>query len=135
MRPYPTNSGNSVGFSTAGDTGAQQARLNSTRAFWDPTYTDASGQFPQPNYITDSNYTASCSVPQQAPQLIPMMKKWVANDYPGTKLAIDEYNWGGQEAINGALAQADILGIFGREGLDLGAFWPTPDPTHAGSRH
>jgi hypothetical protein len=126
---YPTNSGNSVGFSTAGDTGAQKARLNSTRAFWDPTYTDASGQFPQPNYSTDSNYTASCSVPQQAPQLIPMMKKWVANDYPGTKLAIDEYNWGGQEAINGALAQADILGIFGREGLDLSALWGAPDPT------
>ena len=44
-----------------------------------------------------------------------MMKKWVANDYPGTKTAITEYNWGGQEHINGALAQADILGIFGRE--------------------
>ena len=29
------------------------------------------------------------------------------------------------EAINGAVTQADILGIFGREGLDLGAFWPT----------
>ena len=57
-----------------------------------------------------------------------MMRKWVANDYPGTKLAITEYNWGGQEAINGALAQADILGIFGREGLDLGTLWGPPDP-------
>ena len=126
---YPTGSGNSVAFATAGDTGAQQARLNSTRVFWDPTYKDASNQFPQPNYITDSNYTASCSPPQQAPQLIPMMKNWVAADYPGTKLAIDEYNWGGMESINGALAQADILGIFGREGLDLGTMWPTTDPS------
>ena len=58
-----------------------------------------------------------------------MMKSWVANDYPGTKLAIDEYNWGGLESINGALAQADILGIFGREGLDLGTFWPKDVPT------
>ena len=57
-----------------------------------------------------------------------MMKKWVANDYPGTKLAITEYNWGGQEHINGALAQADILGIFGREGLDIGTLWGPPDP-------
>ncbi len=56
------------------------------------------------------------------------MKKWVANDYPGTKLAITEYNWGGQEHINGALAQADILGIFGREGLDIGTLWGPPDP-------
>jgi len=58
-----------------------------------------------------------------------MMRQWVANDYPGTKLAIDEYNWGGMESINGALAQADILGIFGREGLDVGTMWPTSDPS------
>jgi len=64
----------------------------------------------------------------QAPQVIPMMKGWVAKDYPGTKTAITEYNWGGQEHINGALAQADILGIFGREGLDIGTLWGPPDP-------
>jgi hypothetical protein len=126
---YPASSGNSVAITTAGDTGAQQARLNSTRAFWDTTYTDASGNYPQPNYTTDPNYTKSCSPPQQPPQLIRMMKTWVANDYPGTKTAIDEYNWGGMESINGALAQADILGIFGREGLDLGTMWPTTDPS------
>jgi hypothetical protein len=54
-----------------------------------------------------------------------MLKTWVKNDYPGTKIAIDEYNFGGLESINGAVTQADILGIFGREGLDLGAFWPS----------
>jgi hypothetical protein len=105
----------------------QQARLNSTRVFWDSTYTDPNYQ--QPNYTTDLNYTTSCSPPAQAPQVIPMMMGWVAKDYPGTKLAIDEYNWGGLESINGALAQADILGIFGREGLDLGTFWPTTNPS------
>jgi hypothetical protein len=31
------------------------------------------------------------------------------------------------EHINGALAQAEILGIFGREGLDLAALWNYPD--------
>jgi len=116
-----------LGLTTAGDTQAQEARLNSTRVFWDPTYTDPN--FPQPNYTTDPNYTAGCNTPLQAPQVIPMMKQWVANDYPGTKLAITEYNWGGQEHINGALAQADILGIFGREGLDIGTLWGAPDPT------
>jgi hypothetical protein len=126
---YPTGSGNGLGLNSAGDTGAQQARLNSTRAFWDPTYTDASGNYPQPNYSTDPNYTKNCNPPQQAPQLIRMMKTWVANDYPGTKTSIDEYNFGGMEAINGALTQADILGIFGREGLDLGMMWPTEDPS------
>jgi len=118
--------GNSVAFTTAGDTGEQQARLDSTRAFWDPTYTDGGNQ--QPNYTTDANYTSSCNPPAQATQLIPMLKQWVAKDYPGTKTAIDEYNWGGQEHINGAIAQADILGIFGREGLNIGALWGIPDP-------
>ncbi|MGB6973224.1 MAG: glycoside hydrolase family 44 protein [Terracidiphilus sp.] len=119
--------GSSLGFATAGDTGAQEARLNSTRVFWDPTYTDPN--YPQPNYITDANYTSSCNTPLQAPEVIPMMRNWVSTDYPGTKLAITEYNWGGQESINGALAQADILGIFGREGLDIGTLWGAPDPT------
>jgi len=119
--------GSSVAFTTAGDTGAQQARVNSTRVFWDPTYTDPN--YPQPNYITDPNYTSSCSPPAQAPQLIPMMQQWVASDYPGTKTAITEYNWGGQEHINGAVAQADILGIFGAYGLDVGTLWGPPDTT------
>jgi hypothetical protein len=117
--------GSSVAFTTAGDTGEQEARVNSTRVFWDPTYTDPN--YPQPNYTTDPNYTTSCSPPAQAPQLIPMMQTWVAKDYPGTKTAITEYNWGGQEHINGAVTQADILGIFGEYGLDLGALWGVPD--------
>ena len=57
------------------------------------------------------------------------MQAWVANDYPGTKTAISEYNWGGQEHINGALAQADLLGIFGQYGLDLATLWGPPDAT------
>ena len=119
--------GSGVGLSPAGDTGEQEARLDSTRALWDPTYTDPN--YPQPNYITDPNYTASCSTPLEAPQVIPMMQTWVANDYPGTKTSISEYNWGGQEHINGAVAQADILGIFGKYGLDLATLWGPPDPT------
>ncbi len=117
--------GSSVAFTTAGNTGEQEARLNSTRVLWDPTYTDPS--YAQPNYITDANYTSSCSPPLQAPRVIPMMHAWVANDYPGTKTAITEYNWGGQEHINGALAQADILGIFGQYGLDLATLWGPPN--------
>lgn len=120
---YPAGSGTSVGLTTAGDSMEQQVRLNSTRALWDPTYTDPN--YPQPNYTTDSNYTASCSTPLQAPQVIPMLESWVAKDYPGTKTAIDEYNFGGLEHINGALAQADALGIFGQYGLDLATLWPT----------
>ena len=120
---YPAGSGNSVGLTPAGDSAEQQARLNSTRALWDPTYTDPN--YPQPNYTTDPNYTSNCNTPLQAPQVIPMLESWVANDYPGTKTAIDEYNFGGLESINGALTQADVLGIFGKYGLDLATLWPT----------
>jgi hypothetical protein len=108
----------------AGNLLLQQARLNSTRVFWDSTYTD-------PNYTdpTDTATTRACNGQPYPPNLINTMKGWVSRNYPGTKLAISEYNWGGQESINGALAQADILGIFGREGLDLATLWGPPAPT------
>ena len=64
-------------------------------------------------------------------QLIPRMKGWVAPYYPGTQIGITEYNWGAESHINGATAQADILGIFGREGLDMATRWTTPDNRHA----
>src|SRR4029077_12525856 len=60
--------------------------------------------------------------------LIPRLRNW-ANTYyyAGTPIGITEYNWGAEGHINGATTQADILGIFGREGLDLAARWTTPD--------
>jgi len=53
--------------------------------------------------------------------------------YPGTKIAISEYNWGALDRLNGALAQADVLGIFGREGLDLATIWGPPTSTQPGA--
>jgi hypothetical protein len=61
------------------------------------------------------------------------MKSWIAQCYPGTKTAITEYDWGALDDINGALTQADILGIFGREGLDLATMWGEPEPTDPGA--
>ena len=106
-------------FNPSGTSDLQAARLDSTRVFWDPAYTD-------PAYTDPDNRTKAAQ--PLAPQLIPRMKGWVAKNYPGTKTAITEYNWGGQESINGAVAQADVLGIFGREGLDLATLWGPPDP-------
>ncbi|MEZ4616921.1 MAG: hypothetical protein R2867_15650 [Caldilineaceae bacterium] len=62
-------------------------------------------------------------------RLIPRMREWVVANYPGTKLAITEYNWGALDHINGALAQADVLGIFGREGLDMALLFDSPYST------
>ncbi|HEX3123191.1 MAG TPA: glycoside hydrolase family 44 protein, partial [Rhodanobacteraceae bacterium] len=86
----------------------QQLRNRSTRSLWDPNYVDAT-------WINDKV------------QLIPRIRNWVATYYPGLKTAITEYNWGAESHINGATTQADIYGIFGREGLDIAARWTTPD--------
>src|SRR5262249_51262616 len=68
-----------------------------------------------------------------APQFIPRLRDIVAQNYPGTKIALTEYNWGALDNINGALAQADLLGIFGREGLDMATLWGPPKPTDPGA--
>src|SRR6185436_17896024 len=39
------------------------------------------------------------------------------------------YNFGGVEHINGSVTQAEVLGIFGREGLDLATMWDPPTAT------
>jgi hypothetical protein len=95
-----------------GDASVQAARLRSTRQLWDTTYVHE-GWIGQPVY------------------LIPRMKSWVSANYPGTQTAITEYNWGALDYMNGALAQADLLGIFGREGLDLATLWAPPDNANA----
>jgi hypothetical protein len=87
---------------------AMQLRRNrSTRSLWDPAYVDET-------WINDRV------------QLVPRLKSWVNSYYPGTSIGLTEYNWGAENHINGATTQADILGIFGREGLDMAARWATP---------
>ena len=46
----------------------------------------------------------------EPPYLVPRMKQWVAKNYPGTKTAITEYNWGALNDITGAIAQAVFAG-------------------------
>ncbi|GAA4483118.1 hypothetical protein GCM10023157_24560 [Gluconacetobacter asukensis] len=97
-------------YSDSDSTAVELARNRSTRDLWDTNYKD-------PTWI--NNVVA----------LIPQMRDWVNRYYyPGTPLAITEYNWGGEKLMNGATAQADILGIFGREGLDIATRWTAPGP-------
>ncbi len=110
-----------VTLSGVGDAATQARRLRSTRSLWDPTYVDESWIADAP--VSDENgQVADFNVVR----LLPRMREWVAANYPGTKLAITEYNWGALDDINGALAQADVLGIFGREGLDLATLFDDP---------
>jgi len=94
-------------FSDALDSATELLRNQSTRSLWDPTYVDQSW------------------VDTQV-ELIPRMKAWVAANDPGLQIGLTEYNWGAEAAMNGATAQADVLGILGREGVDLATRWTTP---------
>lgn len=62
----------------------------------------------------------------QPVNLIPRMKAMIAARCPGLGLAITEYNLGGDTGISSALAQAEALGIFGREGVELATRWVAP---------
>jgi len=95
-------------FSNDTSSSMQLRRNRSTRSLWDPNYIDET-------WINDKV------------KLVPRLKGWVSTYYPNTPVGITEYNWGAEGHINGATAQADIYGIFGREGLDMGARWTTPD--------
>ncbi|MEM6486422.1 MAG: glycoside hydrolase family 44 protein, partial [Pseudomonadota bacterium] len=91
--------------------GTDELRLEATRQLWDPQYA------PSDWWVTrDFLYGNGSAV-------IPRMYELIEQHYPGTKLAITEYNFGGSDTLAGALAQADALGIFGREALDMATVW------------
>ncbi len=79
-------------------------RLQAPRSLWDNTYVENS-------WIT-RDYQPGVPV-----DIIHWLQTRIDAQYPGTKLAITEYNFGASQDISGGLAEADALGIFGREGL------------------
>jgi hypothetical protein len=83
------------------------ARIQSPRSLWDPSY-------------KESSWIAGAVGPIR---LLPRMREKIEKHYPGTKLALTEYYYGGGDHISGALAQADVLGIYGREGVFASALW------------
>ena len=85
-----------------------EARLQAPRSLWDPTYTEKSW------------IAATWGKPIR---LIPWLQERIDANYPGTKLAMTEYNYGVGDHISGGLAQADVLGVFGREGVYLATYW------------
>jgi hypothetical protein len=85
-----------------------EARVQAPRALWDPTYREKS-------WIDDAW--------KKPIRLIPWLDEKIAKRYPGTKLTMTEYDFGGGEHISGGLAQADVLGILGREGMYLATYW------------
>ena len=104
-------------FSDDDDSATAGRRLRALKELYDPSWTSEAwigdlGDF-------DGNHYSR-------PNLIPRVRAWVDQYCPGTKLAITEYNWGGDDTNSGAVAQAELLAIFAREGVDLAARWVAP---------
>ena len=85
--------------------------IGPTRSLWDPAYTD-------PSWINDTI------------RLLPRMHDWVDNNYPGTKISLSEYDLSNGNVDEDNLIEADVLGIFARERLDLATLWPQTQPDH-----
>ncbi|MDP3500509.1 MAG: glycoside hydrolase family 44 protein [Myxococcales bacterium] len=85
------------------------ARVQAPRSLWDPSYVESS-------WIVQT-------LNNQAVRLLPRMREKIARLNPGTKLAFTEWNYGAGDHISGAVATADVLGIFGRDSVELATHW------------
>ena len=87
--------------------------LENTRSMWDATYHD-------PSWFNDFM--------NEPMQLLPRVQGWIAAEYPGTDVCVSEYNWDNNDQTNpvAGLVEADVLGIFGKYGVRLAAYWTTP---------
>jgi hypothetical protein len=79
-------------------------RIRSTRILWDR------------NYVEETWIKEKMAA-------IPRIRDWINKYYPGTKIAITEYAWSAFAKVTGGVALADVLGIFGREGVDMATHW------------
>ncbi|MET0459746.1 MAG: glycoside hydrolase family 44 protein [Ilumatobacteraceae bacterium] len=89
------------------DDSTNMRRIRSARSLWDPEYNDESW--------IDTTI-----------QFIPRIKAIIEESYPGTPILISEWNFGSEATMNGAVAIAEVLGIYGREGVEAASYWRNP---------
>jgi hypothetical protein len=112
---YPEIVANGVPITLADSSDASRAaRVQAPRSLWDASFVEDS-------WITRDvlSYTADKAV-----HILPRLQSLVDAAYPGTRLVLSEYCYGGESDISGAVAEADALGVFGREGVFAAAFFP-----------
>jgi hypothetical protein len=104
---YPQNK--NVGYQEGGktDEASNALRIRSTRSLWDPSYQDES-------WIAEKI------------ALIPRLKTWIAENYPGRGISIGEWNFGAEGHLSGGLAVAEALGRFGQQGITAAFYWTYP---------
>lgn len=100
---YPAGDG-LYGAQGGTDLATSERRVRATRSLWDPSYVDES-------WIADRI------------RLIPRMREWTRDYYPGVKTSIGEWSFGADEHISGGLATAEALGRFGQQKLDAAFYW------------
>jgi hypothetical protein len=87
-----------------------QLIVQSPRSLWDPTFAD------------DGDWIRG--VIGGPIQILTRLQQKIDASFPGTKIAITEYENGGWNHIAGTIAQADDLGVFGARGVFAASFWP-----------
>ncbi|MBL9161758.1 MAG: hypothetical protein JNL18_03345 [Planctomycetaceae bacterium] len=114
---YPEATGGGVRITENDNSAAVvAARVQAPRSLWDPTYTETS-------WISQwGTWTGSPGNPGPV-RLLPRVQRDVNDFNPGTKIAITEYNYGGTNHISGGIAQADALGVFGKQDVFAATFW------------
>ena len=100
------------------DPATMEQRVQQTRVLWDPDYKEISWMAGDANGAKFGGKL----------QIIRMFKKWIAEYNPGMTLSIGEYNFGGEKDVSGGVAQAELLGVFAREGVDHAYLWFYPQP-------
>ena len=108
---YPEAKGGGVRVTdnAEGNAALEEARIQAPRSLWDPEYIEES-------WIAES-------LGKKPIQLVPSLLSKIAAHYPGTKLSVSEYNFGGGSHPSGMVAEADVLGIFGRYGVFAACNW------------
>lgn len=107
---YPEAQGNGkrIVFTQSSADETAYARVQAPRSLWDKEYTESS-------WICSSGH---CPI-----YLIPRLKEMINKYYPGTKLAITEYEFGAGFHPSGGVALADVIGIFGKYGVYMANYW------------
>jgi hypothetical protein len=90
----------------------QDTRMQAPRALWDVG-------FVEPSWVARTEWSNLA--------LTRRLQRLIEQYYPGTRLGISEWNFGGEDDISGAIAVADTLGIFGRERVYSAAYWGLPE--------
>ncbi len=125
-----------VHYYTSNGTSSQCVQV--PRLFWDPSFKDFTAAQTDTidfGWSGQNDYFDTALYPRQ---MIPRLQGKIATAYDGNAtaapgLSFSEYNAGCETAIEGGVAEADLLGIFGREGVYAATSWPLQTVTSNGA--